>query len=446
MNWKTMSFVLLISGLAHAAPTLTPTSCTLNTREGFQKGRDYGCYTLSVPVFHQKPEQGPYLLHVVRIKGKTSGNPTILINGGPGSNLQFYWNRFVSATEQDRLWTDALLDNGDVILYDQRGTGQSEPDASCSEVQATLCLAESRARGVDVTSLNNVENIADLHDLQQALGGPVNLYGISYGSYLAQQFIKQHPEQVKNTILEGVSRLDQNSTMQGEGMYARYLNFILESCEQQYPCNAAYPRLRKNYAEVLDLLKNNPLYLSVGPREVVLDDQEMEWLLFNWAYGEPQNMPYYMNELVRQYYPWSTRLVEHFDNQMQNAMGWVMRAHQTCTMQGPMGQCDTTPYLNEKLQFDAVPEDFAKPLNTDLPILLISGSLDPVTPPQNALAVQQGLKNAKLLLFQGGGHAQYPTPEAKACHAASIKNFLQLGLQGDFSCMNRLPAFQFTVM
>jgi len=57
-----------------------------------------------------------------------------------------------------------------------------------------------------------------------------------------------------------------------------------------------------------------------------------------------------------------------------------------------------------------VDSGFHEPLVSDIPTLLLSGSLDPVTPPADAKQVAQGLKNSKHLVFEGAAHGQISIP------------------------------------
>ncbi|GGJ59893.1 alpha/beta hydrolase [Deinococcus roseus] len=109
----------------------------------------------------------------------------------------------------------------------------------------------------------------------------------------------------------------------------------------------------------------------------------------------------------------------------------------------PLEACDTTPFLGEQLDFPAVPAGFALPLRTEVPILLVSGTLDPATPLDGAWHVKVELGYAMHLVIDGGGHGSYPSLPAYRCYFQVLDGFLRSGVGAELSCTDHLQPFQF---
>ena len=127
-----------------------------------------------------------------------------------------------------------FLADRDFIMFDQRGTGFSEPSLACPEtlelafetIELELTDEESRtlslealnecrdrlaADGIDFTAYNSAENAADVNDLRIAMGYEEwNLYGISYGTRLAQTVVRDYPEGIRSIILDSAYPIESN--------------------------------------------------------------------------------------------------------------------------------------------------------------------------------------------------------------------------------------------
>ena len=143
-----------------------------------------------------------------------AGDPLIFLNGGPGAHALMDLPRFVN---NFRL---LLVDlNRDVIIFDQRGVGLSQPALECPELVPSLIaraqgqaltLGEERApylacrdrwlsEGVNLAAYTTAESAADVNDLWRTLGyRQVNLYGISYGTVLAETVMRDYPDGIRS--------------------------------------------------------------------------------------------------------------------------------------------------------------------------------------------------------------------------------------------------------
>ncbi len=161
------------------------------------------CGFVSVPEDRSQPGSPLIKIGVALVHSRAAQpapDPIFFLNGGPGGAL-------IAALPNMLSGFDPLLSVRDVVFFDQRGAGWSQPSLVCPEVEALkiaelkgqrLPLEESLApylacrdrlqgAGVNVAAYNTTENAADVDDLRRALGyEQVNLFGVSYGTMLAQ--------------------------------------------------------------------------------------------------------------------------------------------------------------------------------------------------------------------------------------------------------------------
>jgi pimeloyl-ACP methyl ester carboxylesterase len=174
---------------------------------------------LTVPLDRKRPDAATVDLAFVRLQSASQKNgiPIVYLAGGPGqAATPSARNRYALPNLQ------RLAEIGDVILLDQRGTGQSTPrpvcapeplppeqmfisrEASFARAMAATrkCVAEWASKGVSASAFNNRENAADIEDLRVALGVPkLKLIGFSYGTHLALAYIRAYGPHVDRAVL-----------------------------------------------------------------------------------------------------------------------------------------------------------------------------------------------------------------------------------------------------
>ena len=176
--------------------------------------------TLQVSEKRDKPNGKLIALAFVRFKstGRNPGPPIIYLEGGPGVsgiNSAFGWMFPVFM---------AMRDAGDVIVLDQRGTGQTKPSLACPGTMSTTigidlsyegmmkanvqdsraCVDALTSKGIDLTAYNTEESAADIEDLRIALGAPkINIFSFSYGTHLALAVIRKYEKNINRAILAG---------------------------------------------------------------------------------------------------------------------------------------------------------------------------------------------------------------------------------------------------
>jgi hypothetical protein len=175
---------------ADADSTYTPSFISSSCDFIVPGGRDVTCGYLTVPEDRSQPDGREIRLHVAVFtseSGNPAPDPIVYLEGGPGGEpletLVFTFEDFFAPYLAER----------DVIIFDQRGTGLSEPSLACPElVDASIeylddvlsdeeeaeiyltamsaCRERLATDGINFTAYNSRENAADLNDLRIALG------------------------------------------------------------------------------------------------------------------------------------------------------------------------------------------------------------------------------------------------------------------------------------
>lgn len=196
---------------------LAPATCGFPLASDQVEGESVSCGTLTVPARHAKPSGPTYALHVAYFRSGTAvpgALPVILLLGGPGDTIAMYGKSFTTR------YMNAL--GHDVIVFDQRGAGQSSPAPTCSlgvsllDDPATVktatsgCAQDLGAHGVALASFDTLESAADVADLEHALHlDKVVLVGWSYGTRLALETLRTHPTGLAGVLVDSVSPPDQ---------------------------------------------------------------------------------------------------------------------------------------------------------------------------------------------------------------------------------------------
>lgn len=217
------------------------------------------CGDLLVPEDPTRPEGRHIKLHVVVVPAL---NPDPLraalfdLAGGPGLAATSGAEFFVNVAPGHR-------QNRDVVLVDQRGTGESSP-LRCPQLELASALEPmypieavrrcrtTLSRHADLSQYHTGNTVADLEAVRAALGyEQVDLIGTSYGTRLALAYIDAHPERVRSAVLFGVVPADAKMPLWHARQAQRTLEQLFVDCEQDAQCRESYPDLREQWTRVL---------------------------------------------------------------------------------------------------------------------------------------------------------------------------------------------------
>ncbi|TCN55440.1 alpha/beta fold hydrolase [Flavobacterium circumlabens] len=238
---------------------------------------------LTVPENWDKPEGKKIKMAVAVLKStskKADANPVIYIEGGPGAGgIKGIWG-----------WLKhPLRSNSTIILADVRGTGFSFPkfcpdlgkkfleilaknqNATQDEQQKTIAAAACKQdllnRDIDINAYNSKSIAKDLNALKKALGYTKwNAYGVSYGTYTAQIYANDFPEDIQSLILDSSVSDISNYYNQNTTNYVNSLEKVFNACKNDPNCNKQYPYLENVYYETLEKLEKNPITVKVDQK------------------------------------------------------------------------------------------------------------------------------------------------------------------------------------
>jgi pimeloyl-ACP methyl ester carboxylesterase len=412
---------------------------------------------MRVPANRTKPNSPTIAIRFIRFKSTSShpGSPIVYLAGGPG-------NSGITAAMGTRFdMFMALREFGDVIAYDQRGTGQSEPDANCTETFAAdpsrpldratygaavaaamqRCADRLRKSGVDIDGLNTRESAADLNDLRLALGAKkLTLWGISYGAHLGAAALRNHPGAIERVILAGIEGPDDTYKLPSD------TQTLMEDVARLAHQDGKSHDLLGSIARLLRELEARPKSVAVTHLEngttttFVFGKLDLQRALTNLLFGPDSfaGMPDFVARLEGG--DWMSLALamatERFDtapSMLSTAMdcasgiseGRRARIAEEAKW-ALLGDSVNLPFpeICAGVRVPDLGDAFRAPVVSDVPALLISGTLDGRTRPRQAEEFRRMLPNATTLVIDGAGHSD-PLYLSSPKIFESMKQFLR---------------------
>lgn len=361
-------------------------------------------------------------------------DPLFFLTGGPGQAATESYVPIRGAfrrVERER----------DVVLVDQRGTGSSNP-LRCPKFDdaAGFWLLEDEAietyvaeclESLDADPEHYTTTVAtrDLDAVRDALGYEhVNLYGVSYGTRVALTYLRRFPDRVRSVVLDGVAAPTEALGMDVARDAQRALDLLIERCNENAACRQEFPDLAGDLDALIARLDPPEPVTLQHPRTGVEETVELARpmaafaiRLATYSQETASIVPLLLRSaakgdskpLAAQFLMTTSRL----DDSIADAMGYSV----ICSEDFPFFDASEAETLNEgtylgAVQTDAlaklcprwpkgdVPPDFKEPVTIDVPVLLLSGEADPVTPPANGELVATSLPTSRHLVAPGQGH------------------------------------------
>jgi pimeloyl-ACP methyl ester carboxylesterase len=462
------------------APTFVEGECPMPLDE---VELEVTCGTVDVPEDRLDPDSRTISLAVARIHSAApdaAPDPVVQLEGGPG---------FPSLEDVAGFSRSAVLDSRDYVLWDQRGTGFSSPNLDCTETNDAVwevfsttdepveeyalieeslraCRERITADGTDLDGYDTTQNAADLADLRVALGiDEWNLRGISYGSALAIETVRNHPEGIRSVLLDSIVPPDAPFGAIGRGESAlRAFGELYDACAADEACAETYGDLEALFTEAADRLDEDPHETSVldpatgRERAVSITGRDLWAGLFNALY----------DETLIPALPAAAQAIAGGDNSIIDLIaedGIPFAAGQHEGMTASVSCADraalldpevVAPFAEEHPELGAlvyltVPEtgcaewdvepaadgfnDLLEGDDVDVPVLVMAGRFDPITPPEGSRRVAEAL-GQELLLFPDAGHGAV---SSSACARDLWLAFLDdPSSDPDTSCMDEL--------
>lgn len=444
------------------------------------------CGTVQVPENHAEPDGASITLALAILRSPAKdkyAEPLLYIEGGPAPVV---WRAPLKALEFAH-----FLTNRDVMVFDGRGMGLSQPRISCipydtpeSIFQGDLfvpgftekvqqCRAELAAKNIRPEHFTSEQYAADVAWLTQYLGyEQLDIYSASYGTLPAFILLRDFPQaQVRSVILDSPLPPSENQYEQAPYIFERLFTEFVATCQADFVCSTAYPHLRDTYIATYNQLKAEPIILSLENGRTLMYTARM---FANSVYGHLANqpstgtlaeLPGFIKEVAAgNYDKLSTgynRIYDILATQSQMSLPDIASASTlTCAnfgatttrekieatlAQHPEVFWYTSPYFgiegyNICETWGMPPAASTAPAISDVPTLLLTGQFDSLTPPEWGERAAAALSHSFLYELRGQGH----TPGTTACGKNIIMNFLATPTQApDISCLAGLglPAF-----
>jgi pimeloyl-ACP methyl ester carboxylesterase len=395
------------------------------------------------------------------LNNKPTGKPTVFLHGGPGNvgtDLIGYFN------------TEPFRRDHDLIFFDQRGIGHSNPSIQCKGLNSLLkadplvirkCLDEFKTAGADIRGYDTRQSALDLKELRQSLGiEQWNVYGVSYGTRYALDLMRVDPEGTASLVLDSpMTTSDPNNTTDINLNLQRVFNLMFEDCKVQPASNSTYPDLKQKFNVVVDHIKQHPIVIEViNPITGVMTplvrsiDDYIEMLGVNYIGLQDGAKwgPYLIERMYKHVTGQSVMTSQQMDLLFGNndpstfgdSMYWGTALSIYCREMYPImdfisldiARAALFPFgihnQDEALWRVACPmasagvieKGFWEPVTSDKPVLILTGAYDTMTPRAWAEKVAGPLSNATFATIPATGHAVFDLTCPRGLMAAFLDN------------------------
>ena len=430
--------------ISSPTPAIQPADCKFQVPTNYE----VECMDLTIPEDRSQPDGPTILLHVARFKS-TSPNPApdpvIHLYGGPGGSLLDTTAFYLQAGG------DEILKTRDYILFNQRGTRYAEPFLDCpggfdlnweasqeslsktqrqgKEIEFLLaCHQDLVDQGINLAAYNSSENAADVYDLSAALGyEQVNLYGVSYGARLALTVMRDYPQIVRGAIIDSGYPMEIHISTEFALSAARAFDLIFDGCKADPICQDSYPDLETTFYRVIDELNAHPVPVNLDRGEVFINGNDILNLTFGSLYT------FYGSDGVS-WIPWMittadegelNELIPAFEIMFtEDTLSEGMYYSVICREEVPSNSyqaarqraADLPPQIQDHYVSPVlftVCETWAsgqagsaekETVVSDIPVLVLTGQYDPITPPPYNRQIADFLTNSFFYEIPGIGH------------------------------------------
>jgi pimeloyl-ACP methyl ester carboxylesterase len=434
------------------------------------------CGVIARPLDPARPEGRRINLHVLVVPSTAPhrlDDPVFFFAGGPGQSA-------IALAPRVMPWFARLARRRDIVFIDQRGTGRSAP-LECARDDA-LPLAERIDVGRSIARLRDCRRrlealpygdlrqfttpvaAADAEAVRAALGvQQMNLVGVSYGTRVALEVLRQFPGRVRRVVLDGVAPPDMALPQSQAADAQAALDAVFAHCDADAACRARHPALAARWSDWLDGLPREATVVdpvSGVPTRVTLSRDAVAAAVRAPLYAPPlaAALPFAIGEALDGR---ATPLVGlggslggggragEVAQGMHFAVTCAEDAARLAAEEPPgLGATFLRPYREVCADWPRaeLPPGFRGVPRSAAPVLAFSGTLDPVTPPRHGERVVRALGDAR-----AGGRARHVVvPNAGhgvlgvGCASELMQRFVAAETQAealalDAACLMRLP-------
>jgi pimeloyl-ACP methyl ester carboxylesterase len=446
-------------------PRFEAAGCQFEEPPGYQ----FDCGFLTVPEDRTQPSGRMVRLHVAITRSSRTNpvpDPVLYLTGGGGVDTFDYLPWFLTT------FGDAILRDRDLIFFNQRGMHHNDPQLRCPGLPELLqrlaapgpkgesmdrqereaqqaaffanCHADLVAQGIQLEMYDSAASAADADDLRAALGyDQVNYYGSSYGTLLGLLVMRDHPQGARSIVLDSVVPPEADYYIEfGRNAYDTFRT-LFDGCAADPQCSRQHPNLEGKFLQVVDQLNANPRTTTwQGSQEVMYDGGTFIDVIYLFPYiGQPEMAIEAIEAASRGDFSiaddWAPQTMDLDSYQIR----WGFYRNRECREEVPFYSYDDYYALMEGLPPQVVahyepslvmglcaawPVEPAaaienEPVVSDLPALVLSGELDPITPPRWARQAVGHLRNSYYYTFPGYGHG---VTRKSACARSMMLQFL----------------------
>ena len=431
------------------------------------------CGEFPVPLNPIQPDGKQIGLHVAVVPALAEDSrpdPLVVIAGGPGDAATRFYAAMAGAFT-------SVARRRDIVLVDQRGTGQSAPlhcpgfDAegldwgAGDSVDETVALTLACLDDLDHDPRFFTTSVAvqDLELVRAALGyAELNLYGVSYGTRVAQHYLRRHPERARSLVLDGLVpasiALGPDTALESQAA----LDATWARCEADAPCAAAFPNIRARFDAVMQRLGQAPAHVTVPhpasgqPTPLVLSRTIAAGVVRLLVYSphSAAMLPVLFNDAFeRRYERLAAQALMLTEGIGELAYGLNFAV--VCTEDVPFwGEVDLEAQRNtymgtmfvealarvcERWPAGLMDDRFKDPVGSDVPVLILSGEKDPITPARYVSLATPFLARHVEVVAPGQGHGMLGV----GCVPHLVAEFVDSPEPAalDASCVERIVPF-----
>lgn len=435
------------------------------------------CGTLSVAENPEKPDGKKISLNVTVLTGHNvtpESVPLLILAGGPGqaaTEMTAGLNHILKQVRQNR----------DIVFIDQRGTGKSNSlqctnleieglglDIDLSQFdlaeQAKECL--TLLKDSDLSQYSTNQAIDDFEAVREALGyQQFHLYGASYGTRAGLVYLRRYPQSVASAVLDSVAPTQQAVGLFGQ-TFTNALDLVIQNCKDNEQCHQAFPNIKQDFVEFIGKLEHGAIKTQVidplmGTDTPLFFDRDKMLNTIRAALYAVQTqslLPLIITEANKGNFRPFLGLYAAQSSGMGLHLGLTLTI--ICSEDWPrvtpamlaadndnyaMGDSVSRTWVEMCKVWPKyeVAESFAEPVKSDVPTLLLSGRLDPVTPPSWGDQAAETLTQSRHMVAYNGAHSIV----SHTCAPKVIARFLDEGdLQKlDDSCLTKQRKTHFMI-
>jgi pimeloyl-ACP methyl ester carboxylesterase len=367
-------------------------------------------------------------------------DPVFFLAGGPGQNAA----GIASDGEED--FMREIRRDRDVVFIDQRGTGKSNR-LQCNlggdrgqvqnaflemfPVDKVRACRKNLEEAADLRLYTTPLAMDDIDEVRAAMGyDRINLYGVSYGTLSALEYLRRHPQRIRSAALAGVATPAAKLPLHFAKSTQNAMDKLIEDCAADEVCGAAFPKLKAEFAAVLAALDGAPARFQLAhpvtkqPQPVILSRDVFVERLRLMLYGATPAalVPFLIHRAAQGNWVPFGRVVADPSENVASAISMGAYFTITCsesvalitedeivreTRNTFLGEYRTRRHIEACKEWPRgnIPPEYYAPVSSAVPVLMLSREFDPATPAEFGTAAAKSLPNSRQILIPGRAHS-----------------------------------------